>query len=240
MTTRTLSAIAMMVAIPIGAAHAQSVLGPGASNFDVLGQGANSNYNDHPTGPVSQATSTGNSGTLAGGAGGSGGAGGTSRSTGNRVTNNPTTNGNSVTVNNSTGGGSGNRGNGWGPGSWGAQTAVAPSYGSANPCSGIPTSGAAQGAGFFGFSFGTSNFDESCRLNEARGNPVAMAYLCRYDPKIRLAAMDAGLPCPQDMIRVVYKPSEHKTVDVGPLDYCMTASAGERKQHLECVGVRRE
>lgn len=114
-------------------------------------------------------------------------------------------------------------------------TAVAPAIMSFNPCSGSSASAGLQGASF-GLSFGTGGgFDNACRLHMLGQDAAAVAYLCRANGDIRQAFKDIGQPCPVDRPQVVAVAARAPTVTDDRPDYCFTASAGEVRQHAECV-----
>lgn len=112
-----------------------------------------------------------------------------------------------------------------------AATALAPSFSGVNPCAGSAASGAVQ-TGVFGLSIGTGGgFDKVCQIATYLHDPLAKAWACRHIDGIREAALDIGKPCPQDKPTPV---NETEIIRHDRPDWCLTASARERLQHLEC------
>lgn len=200
-------------------------------------KGATAQYCDHCTGLNQNATtarahvanSGNNTNTNApvanGGTGGQGGAGGTARShaaaNGNTVTN---------TITTGSGGGGYRSGSVWdNP----VSTAYAPSFAGANGCSGRSNS-AGGGAAVISLTFGHQGMDDACRLEQARGNPVALALLCIESVDIRKAMLDVGTPCPAD------RPAGVPVAAAAPqgikyqFDWCYTIDAGNVRQRKYC------
>lgn len=79
--------------------------------------------------------------------------------------------------------------------------------------------------------------DIVCQSNEIGRPDVAFAYLCLKDRDYARASDFTAHPCPQFEHP---KPVMAETVSNDAPDFCYTASAGERRQHWQCRGVRYE
>jgi type II secretory pathway pseudopilin PulG len=119
-------------------------------------------------------------------------------------------------------------------------SAIAPSFGSFNPCVGQSASMAAQ-APVFGLSVGGQTMDHECqmlRLGTMGDVVAARYYLCLQDRDIRMAYKQAGMPCPADMpppapvVAAAVPPPP--TAPARP-EWCYTASPAELRRHrTEC------
>ena len=139
----------------------------------------------------------------------------------------------SIVVNNQVGraGGAYHGGGSGGTSQMPPDTAVAPSYGTANPCVGAAAGVGAQ-TPMFGLSFGGQRPDVACqvlRLGKPYDVDAARDYLCREHPDLRQAYADIGHPClPEQQPKVTPVASKQKP------EWCVTTSGIELRNHPEC------
>lgn len=138
-------------------------------------------------------------------------------------------------------------------------TAYAPSFGTADPCTGKSASAAGQFP-VFGLSFGGTQMDYGCAAErtgnqETIGQKLDFAVSCREDSNYRKAAADIGHPCPVDDPKSAsYQPPSHGWFNPSPAqpvaynppppapepvpEWCYTATPSERVSHSQCKVTR--